>query len=76
MTNIQVKNVPDDVHQVLRARAAAAGQSLQEYLLTRLTSEARRPTVDDVLNRAGQRTGGSMPLAVTTSMVREDRDAL
>jgi plasmid stability protein len=72
--NIQVKDVPEDVHRVLRARAAAAGQSLQEYLLGRLTSEARRPTVDEVLARAGQRSGGSLPPSLATALVREDRD--
>ncbi len=74
MPNIQVKDVPEDVHRVLRTRAAAAGQSLQEYLLGRLTFEARRPTMDEVLARAGQRSGGSLPLSVATEFVRADRD--
>lgn len=75
MPNIQVKDVPDDVHRVLRARAAAAGQSMQEYLLQRLTAEARRPTVDEVLQRVGHRSGGSLPLDVATGYARDDRDA-
>lgn len=75
MPNVQVKNVPDDVHRILRARAAASGQSLQEYLLSRLTAEARRPTVDEILARAGQRSGGSMPVSVAAEFVREDREA-
>jgi plasmid stability protein len=58
MATIQVKHVPDDVHAELRRRADAAGQSLQEYLLKRLSDEARRPTLDDVLERAGGHTGG------------------
>ena len=44
MPSIQVKDVPADVHATLRRRAAAAGQSLQEYLLARLTEEATTPT--------------------------------
>ncbi|MGH8791780.1 MAG: FitA-like ribbon-helix-helix domain-containing protein [Stackebrandtia sp.] len=39
MKNVQVKGVPDDVHRVLRQRAAAAGMSLQEYLLQQLTTQ-------------------------------------
>lgn len=74
MTNIQVKGVPEDVHRVLRTRAAAAGQSLQEYLLTNLTAQARRPTVDEVLARAGERAGGSLPAATAAELIREDRD--
>jgi antitoxin FitA len=53
------KDVPSDVHSVLRQRAAAAGQSLQEYLLGRLIADARRPTIDELLTRAGGRAGGS-----------------
>ena len=41
MPGIQVKNVPDDVHAVLRRRGAASGQSLQEYLLVRADRDTR-----------------------------------
>ena len=73
--SVQVKDVPPDVHAVLRQRAAAAGQSLQEYLLGRLVAEARRPTLDELLTRAEGRTGGSTPLEEATRLVRQDRDA-
>jgi plasmid stability protein len=75
MTNIQLKNVPEDVHRTLRTRAGAAGQSLQEYLLGKLTAQARRPTVDEVLARAGERSGGSLSLPAAAELIREDRDA-
>jgi antitoxin FitA len=75
MPSVQIKNVPDDVHRVLRTRAAATGQSLQEYLLARLTDEARRPTLDEVLGRAGDRIGGSVPLGEAVRAVRAERDA-
>ena len=73
--SIQVKDVPDDVHATLRRRAAAAGQSLQEYLLARLTDAARTPTLDEVLDRAGGRAGGRAPLDAAARAVRADRDA-
>lgn len=72
--SIQVKDVPNEVHATLRRRAALAGQSLQEYLLARLVEEAANPTVDEVLDRAGQRTGGSASLAITSAAVRAERD--
>ncbi|MBW3606740.1 MAG: hypothetical protein KY463_00030 [Actinobacteria bacterium] len=74
MPSIQIKNVPDDVHLVLRRRAAAAGQSLQEYLLARLTDEAQRDTLSEVLDRAGGRAGGSVPFATAVDALREERD--
>ena len=52
-----------------------AGQSLQEYLLTRLIDEARRPTLDEVLARAAGRAGGSTPLDEASHLIRQDRDA-
>lgn len=74
MPNIQIKDVPADTHAVLRQRASAAHQSLQEYLRSRLIAEAARPTLNEVLARAGGRTGGSLPLAEAVSAVRFDRD--
>lgn len=73
MPSIQIKDVPSDVHAVLRARAAQARQSLQEYLLTRLTEEARKPTVAEVLERAGARAGGALSLSEAARAVRADR---
>ena len=75
MPSVQIKGVPTDVHAVLRQRAAAAGQSMQEYLLGRLVADARRPTLEELLARAGGRAGGSTGLADAVSLVRADRDA-
>ena len=73
MPSIQVKDVPEETHNVLRQRAAAAHQSLQEYLRARLIEEAALPTVDEVLDRAGGRAGGSVPLRAAVAAVRSDR---
>jgi len=74
MPSIQVKDVPDEVHATLRRRAAAAGMSLQEYLLDRLEADASTPTLDEVLDRAGGRAGGTAPIAAAALAVRADRD--
>jgi antitoxin FitA len=74
MATIQVKDVPDDTHRVLKRRAAEAHQSLQEYLRAKLVAEAAQPTLDEVLDRVGYRSGGSAPLSETASDVRDDRD--
>jgi hypothetical protein len=74
MPSVQIKDVPTDVHITLRRRAAAAGQSLQEYLLARLTDEAHSPTLEEVLDRAGGRAGGSVPFTAAHATVRADRD--
>lgn len=73
MPSVQIKDVPEHTHAVLRRRAALAHQSLQEYLRARLIEEADTPTVDEVLERAGGRAGGRVPLAVAAEVVAEDR---
>ena len=76
MPSIQVKEVPDDVHAVLRTRAAASGQSLQEYLLTRLIEDARAPTLEEVLVRVEHRTSGRVGLKAAARAVRSERGSV
>lgn len=73
MPSVQIKDVPEATHAVLRQRAAAAHQSLQEYLRTRLIADANQPTLAEVLERAGGRAGGSVPLADAVATLRTDR---
>ena len=73
MPSIQIKDVPEETHAVLRPRAAAARQSLQEYLRGRLIDEASMPTIDEILHRAGGRSGGSIPFSSAADAQREDR---
>jgi antitoxin FitA len=73
MPSVQVKDVPDDVHAVLRRRAGESGQSLQEYLWALLADHARNPTVEEVLGRAGGRDGGLLPLSAAALAVRTSR---
>lgn len=73
MPNIQIKDVPEETHAVLRERAAAAHQSLQEYLRSRLIKETQQPTLEEVLNRAGGRAGGKLSLVDAVSALRFER---
>lgn len=52
---IQVRNVPDEIHRVLRVRAAQRGLSLSDYLLGELRRIAERPTREDLLARIRSR---------------------
>jgi plasmid stability protein len=74
--SVQIKNVPPDVHEVLRGRAQRAGQSLQAYLLAELEAQASRPTNRELFERIDREcSGGRLPLARAAKLVREDRDA-
>jgi plasmid stability protein len=70
---IQIRNVPDGVHRVLRTRAASAGVSLSDYALQELERVAEHPPVADVLARARGRAGGASAEAVVAA-VRSGRD--
>ena len=74
--NIQIRNVPDDVHEVYTRRAAAAGMSLQEYLLSGMTEQAGRLTMREWLDRVAQtdRTGSTATLEDVVAAIRSDRD--
>lgn len=71
--SVQIRNVPDDVHRTLRARAASAGLSLSDYLLADITRLAERPSVADVILRAGSRSGGA-DVELIVEAVRSGRD--
>lgn len=73
MPSVQIKDVPDETHAVLRQRAAVAHQSLQEYLRARLIEEASHPTLDEVLDRASGRAGGAVPLKAAVTTLRSER---
>lgn len=75
VATIQTKNVPDDVHQVLKQRAAAEGMSLQEYTLAVFTDLARHPTLNEILDRAGERAQGTMDRDFIVEALREEREA-
>lgn len=62
---IQIRNVPDEIHAELKARAAANGQSLSAYVLDHVNDLASHPPIADVLRRGGARFGPN----VTTKMI-------
>ena len=55
---IQVRNVPDDVHQTLKMRAAEAGISLSDYIKRDLEELAKQAAVEEIGSRARDRSSG------------------
>ena len=52
---IQIRNVPDELHRRLKARAALEGKSLSDYLLAEIRETAERPTVEELRARLARR---------------------
>lgn len=72
--SITVRDVPDETGKELAARAARAGQSLQEYLRAQLIELARRPDVDDLLARIRDRKARTAS-GLSTETILTHRDA-
>lgn len=75
MVAITVRDVPDQVRDELAARAARAGQSLQEYLRGLLVAAAVKPSADDLIARARERVETTgVRLDAATILAAEDAD--
>lgn len=73
MPNLLIRDLPDDVHASLQRRAAAAGQSLQQYLTAELVRIGSNPTLDDVLDRISQRQGGHIGFEAAVDDLNAER---
>jgi len=71
---IQLRNVPEALHRSLKARAAMAGMSLSDYLLSEIKEIAERPTLAELRDHLHSRKAVTVPLD-TGRMVREEREA-
>ncbi len=71
---IQVRNVPEQMHRTLKARAAREGLSLSDYIKRELERAVERPAMREWLERIGQ----AKPISARRSaaqILRESRDA-
>jgi antitoxin FitA len=70
---IQIRNVPDELHRKLKARAALEGLSLSDYLRGEARRWAERPTPAELMNRLRSRK--PVPLSVSPAKaVRAERE--
>lgn len=72
--SMTIRDVPDDVRDELAARAARAGQSLQEYLRAQLTALAQRPSPEQFWDRVEHRVR-STGTRVSAEQILEARDS-
>jgi len=71
---IQIRNVPDAIHRTFKSRAALAGMSLSEYLLSELRQIAERPTLQEMYERLRRREPMNLPVSAA-EMIRAERDS-
>jgi antitoxin FitA len=64
MATIEIPDVPDDAHEIIRRRARQAGQSMQSYLRDHVVEFAKTPTKAEAIAEIEamlRRYGGSTP---------------
>ena len=74
MASITIRDVPDDVHAELAARAARSGRSLQEYLRAEIVRLASRPDPEEWVERVRERVQKSGN-RLSAEKILEYRDA-
>jgi len=68
---ITIRDVPEKVRDELASRAAARGQSMQEYLRAALERMAARPTVETWLEQVKGRKRASARRVATGSILAQ-----
>ncbi len=71
---VQIRNMPDSIHRIAKARAAMAGMSLSDYLLREVKKLLERPTMEEVLARLDKREPVSAQVSAA-DILREEREA-
>jgi antitoxin FitA len=67
---VQIRNVPDRLHVELKGRAAGAGQSLSDYLLSQLEQAAKKSRTPSVRVISGPRVKVRTPVAGILKKIR------
>jgi antitoxin FitA len=70
---IQLRNVPDELHRKLKARAASAGMTLSDFLIRESRRAVERVTDEELLARFEAQPVQHLKLS-PTRIVREERD--
>jgi plasmid stability protein len=75
-TNIQIRGVPEKVHEKVRRRAASRGMSMSEYLLDLIQKDLAFPTPEEFQRRLNRipPTVLDRPAAEDIRELREERE--
>ena len=71
---IQIRNVPDELHRQLKARAALEGTSMSQYILREIRKSLDRPSVEEVLAQIVSQPEQKLNRS-PVDMLREDRSS-
>jgi hypothetical protein len=72
---IQIRNVPDDIHRTLKAKAAQRGMTLSDYLLQMAERESKRLSWEEIDERLRKHRRASLGTGAA-DVIREARGPL
>jgi antitoxin FitA len=70
---IQIRNVPDEMHQELKVRAALAGMSLSDYIKRELGFRGEKKSMEEIDARIKARKGPRLSTKRVVELIREGR---
>jgi hypothetical protein len=70
---IQIRNVPDEMHQELKVRAALAGMTLSDYIKRELGYGGERKSMEEIDARIKARKGPRLSTERVVELIREGR---
>jgi plasmid stability protein len=70
---IRIRNVPEDLHRKLKARAALESLSLSDYLLREIRQAAERPAIQELSARLASRSKVQVRVR-PAEILREERN--
>lgn len=71
--HIQIREIPEKVHRSLKARAAAEGLSMSDYLKRLIERDLKRPSWDEMVKRMDALKPVKLSES-TAAMIRRERD--
>lgn len=71
---IQIRNVPEDLHRNIKARAAAKGKTMSQFLVEMVQEKLRRPDIEALIQRVRNRPLEDSDFDAT-AYIRQERDS-
>jgi plasmid stability protein len=73
--HIQIRNVPEELHQLIKARAALDGRTMSDFILAILRRAANTPTRRQMLERLDAIVQSDIENPTIAESLRVERDA-
>ena len=71
--HVQIREIPDATHRALKARAAAEGVSMSDYLKRLIARDLERPSWAEMVRRMEALAPVTLSRG-TAALIREERD--